>query len=453
MSDSSKKVLEKNAHGEYVFTPYGEFLSYYHAHVQIFSQLIERKKLPKAESDSLSQRIKSFMLSNIKKSDHFFENIKNFAGFLEMNQANLQEYLNNNFLEILNKVQAKLKSQEIEKLSTEQGNKKNFNSILEELNSLFGEKLLKNIQFVKEEGRVVLVDLTTGNRIESQSYSAEESSSEKITTKKEVEVIVREPEKSILKEIIELYGNELQGIKLEAQNPNNFISTADIPLPTKADKKQEKEELEIIEDLQFEDGSTQSLPENSANEVVDLDFLLSQVPEKIKDPIDDFLFKEYSNLLKIIQSYQAAKDTEGYNHWLSQSSEIERSFVSIRNYTARELKGESVNWGNVFRNISDKTNLTEDSLNNLKRRIEIFKQTKIIQDECIMEFKQLPPQILNLVKSAWPHILNSFERMPKVDEVEDGFQNILSRIKNENENKAISQVLQKITKKLQSLVE
>ena len=41
MSDTSKRVLERSQTGEYEFTPYGEFLSYYHAHLQIFNKFIE----------------------------------------------------------------------------------------------------------------------------------------------------------------------------------------------------------------------------------------------------------------------------------------------------------------------------------------------------------------------------------------------------------------------------
>jgi len=459
MSDSPKKVIEKNSHGEYVFTPYGEFLSYYHAHVQIFNQLIERKKLTKNESDSLSQSIKSFMVTNVKKTDHFFENINNFAGILGISQANLQSYLNENFLGILNKVQEKLKGQEIEKQASSSGvGNKSYNSILEELNDIFGEKLLKNIKFIREEGRIVLVDLTTGNLIEPKSSTTgEEPASQQVSKKTEPELIHRGPEKSILKEIIELFGGELKGQTLEVQNPNNFISTAEMQPASRAEKKPEKEELGIIEDLQFEDDSIQQEPqsqmEGNENQTMDLDFLLSQVPEKPKDPVDDFMFKEYSAIMKAIQSYQSAKDMEGYSRWMSSCSELEKCFISIRNYLAKEQKGEAVNWENIFRTISQKTDLTEDSLRNLKGRIEIFRQTKSVQDGCIQEFKNLPPQVLGIAKSAWPHIANSFELMPDIENVESSIQNILSRIRNENERKPISNILVSAITKLRQVLE
>lgn len=75
MSDTSKRVLERSQTGEYEFTPYGEFLSYYHAHLQIFNKFIQEKPIPQKERDQLYQRIKGYMVANVKKSDHFLRKL------------------------------------------------------------------------------------------------------------------------------------------------------------------------------------------------------------------------------------------------------------------------------------------------------------------------------------------------------------------------------------------
>lgn len=46
MSENDKKVIEQNSHGEFELTAYGEFLSYFHTHIQLFNGLISAKKFP-----------------------------------------------------------------------------------------------------------------------------------------------------------------------------------------------------------------------------------------------------------------------------------------------------------------------------------------------------------------------------------------------------------------------
>ena len=112
MSDTSKRVLERSQTGEYEFTPYGEFLSYYHAHLQIFNKFIQEKPISQKERDQIYQRVKGYMVANIKKSDHFFEKIGDFASLLQMDVEELEKHLNESFIEVLTKVQDKLREQD-----------------------------------------------------------------------------------------------------------------------------------------------------------------------------------------------------------------------------------------------------------------------------------------------------------------------------------------------------
>ena len=188
MSDTSKRVLERSQTGEYEFTPYGEFLSYYHAHLQIFNKFIQEKPISQKERDQIYQRVKGYMVANIKKSDHFFEKIGDFASLLQMDVEELKKHLNESFIEVLTKVQDKLREQEMEKLSS----KKDFAHITEELVFKLGEIFPPNCRFVLRDGLLVIENISTGElvkpvgllgAIKEEQQKAQEKLAARVTNK------------------------------------------------------------------------------------------------------------------------------------------------------------------------------------------------------------------------------------------------------------------------------
>lgn len=109
----TRKVIERNAEGEYALTAYGEFLSYFHTHIQLFGTLVSQKKISPKEQEALKNKIRSYIVNNVQKTDHFFDQLPQFAQFLEISTQDLSAYMNRNFLGALNKVKTKLIEQEI----------------------------------------------------------------------------------------------------------------------------------------------------------------------------------------------------------------------------------------------------------------------------------------------------------------------------------------------------
>ncbi|MGQ2868961.1 hypothetical protein ACT532_19040, partial [Leptospira interrogans] len=64
MSGNDKKILEQNSHGEFELTAYGEFLSYFHTHIQLFNGLIYGKKISPTDQEVLKQKVRSYIVSN-----------------------------------------------------------------------------------------------------------------------------------------------------------------------------------------------------------------------------------------------------------------------------------------------------------------------------------------------------------------------------------------------------
>lgn len=508
MTDLTKRVLERSPTGDYDFTPYGEFLSYYHAHLQIFNKLIQDKESGPQQKDAMYQSIKSYMVDNVKKVDHFFEQVNKFAVILEVHPEDLRQYLNNNFLDMLNRVQTKLKDQELEKLQ----NRSDFNSITEELLYKYGEIFPENCRFIVKDDLLVVQNMRTGDVVfkpggimgqinEEQKKLQEKLEQARAPKPKEPEY---KPEVSILVELFNRHSDILTGEKLEIKE--DFVQVKEEPVK-EPPKKKETGLLDEVEDLSFEEdyqpqyqntGLTQSFtsisaenepgilddiefldskpkeeqpPEDDGSDLLDfLDSLKSEtstpkteveipiekpiVPEIKITPVapvvpkekpssgiaDSFDFKTYTEIMKKIQSFKTQNDTAGYNQWMSSASNLEKCFISIRTNINKE-PGSPVDWDKLYASMEAKTEFNREDLIKLNKRIKHLDQTKKVLDIAISELKKQSAEVIALLKSAWPHILNTFGDAPDYEKVNKKLMHLLSRIPNEEQREPILKII------------
>lgn len=518
MSDLAKRVLERSETGEYKFTSYGEFLSYYHAHLQIFNKFITEKPLSQKERDEIYSRIKSYMVSNVKKTDHFFEKINDFSSFLQISADDLKKYMNHNFVEVLNRVQDKLKEQELEKLSS----KKDFAHITDELVFKHGEIFPIGHKFVLNDGLLVIQNLQSGevlkpqgmlSAIKEDQIKEQEKLAARITHHKPKEVEYKE-ETSILVEIYDLYSDILTGEKLELKE--EFIQNTEIE-EKKSEPDKEPSDLDEIQDLQYEtepkqesvgllddieaydakitsinipalnsghtavnipafnSGTTQmnmpalaepsilddieeqyktktNVPVYETNPHSDILDLLNTTPtipvvQEEPDEADKFNYKQFSEITKIIQNYKLANDVAGYNNWMSKASDLEKTFISIRTNLSKEQQGQSFDWSKFYESVEARTKLKKKTVEKLKNKIKHLEITKTYLDISAKNLKNQTAEILNLVKSAWPHIILCFGDAPDYKLVEGKLNTLLAKIKNETQRQPIQKILfQAITK-------
>jgi len=523
MSDTSKRVLERSQTGEYEFTPYGEFLSYYHAHLQIFNKFIQEKPIPQKERDQLYQRIKGYMVANVKKSDHFFEKIGDFASFLQMDMEELKRHLNESFIEVLTKVQDKLREQEMDKLSS----KKDFAHITEELVFKLGEIFPPNCRFALRDGLLVIENVNSGEivkpvgmlgAIKEEQQKAQEKLAARVVSRPKEPVFV--PEKSILVEIYEKHEETLTGERLELKQ--DFLPEISEPEPAETEPPKEKGLLDDVEELDFEmeEESRPTYDSEESNEpgLLDdiegfdfqerpkreaiaeepaptddlLDFLDSvgnsepeqesepeldyksepkmdayEEPEveddpepepepeieiepeqEEPDPANSFTFKDYSEITKKIQNYKTSNDTTGYNQWIAGATDLEKCFVSIRANFNKEQTGQPVDWQKYYDTVASKTQLKRNTIETFKGRVKHLDFTKAVLDIAIKELKNQSPEVISILKSAWPHILATFSDAPDYDSVESNLKTLLARLKSDSQRVPIQTILLKGIQKL-----
>jgi|GEM_PF-4491971 len=273
MPDEKKKVLETTETGELQFTAYGEFLSYFHAHIDLFKKFLKSKGKPQDQIDSTIKTVKSFMTANVKKVDHFFDQMGEFANRLETTEQELSQYLSANFLETLPKIQAKLRDQEMAKGNEEEAPRvaRTYTSLLQEIVEGIPFTMPKSNKFRQDGILLVMENTKTGAVIQPQGLMSESLKAAKASIEaqsiakakvaediensaialpdapipKEAPPPVKKPaivalpqEKSILQEVVEsvpLKGKKLN-IKIgpDFDEPEDSVATEPVPKPKAA---------------------------------------------------------------------------------------------------------------------------------------------------------------------------------------------------------------------------
>ncbi len=471
MADNPKKVLEKKGQGEYDFTPYGEFLSYFHAHIDLFKKLLKAKNKDAAQIDTIIKSAKSYMTANVKKTDHFFEHLPQFATLLGLPQAEISAYLNQNFIDVLGKVKEKLKSQELEKL--DKVPEVHYDRIAEEIIERLQFSFPPGFRFAEKGILLVLENEKTGEIIEPQGLMAESAKAALAISKSPDEKtpppsltealtqanappqpivkktsILAEKEISILQEIVDKFGNSLTGEKLEIHlgpPPGEHHHEE----PTKTETTNDDYE---IEDLEFEGDSSDNSDANETNtsDSYEDDFDINIEPDTSSEPAppnDPYLsktevysLKEYIELTALIGGFQQKADQAGYQNWLRGLSEFEKTIVSLRTSLLKEQKGESISFDQIFQGIVDKTEFQKETLNKLLLKLRNFQWVKMTLDRAIVELKKGTPEFVNLVRMAWPHIQKAFFDIPNYQQVQKTLKGILSRVNDESHRKEFTRI-------------
>ncbi len=487
MADNTKKVLEKTGQGDYEFTAYGEFLSYFHAHIDIFKKVLKSKNTDPGKIDEIVKSVKAYMTANIKKTDHFFEHLPQLATLLGVPQNEISNYLNSNFIDVLGKVKEKLRAQELEKIENSPG--VHYDRITEEIVERLAFKFPAGFRFVEKGILLVLENEKTGEIIEPQGLMAESAKAALAITNspdekapppsltaaltqanapppppvKKVSIIPVQ-EKSILQEIVELFGEGLTGKKLDIQMGPPISDSPMEELPKKGAPKDDYE----IEDLEFEGDTPAEAPNTHSEESnePDSDPMLDDfgdIPEQVPEPIEEvspvdplfetaesYSIKEFIDLTSQITSFQQKADQVGYQNWLRGLGEFEKTLISLRTTLLKEQKGESVAWEEIFNGITSKTQFQHQTLVYLLEKLRNFQWVKMTLDRVIIELKKGSPEFVNLVRLAWPHIQKAFFDAPNYDVVQRTLKGILSRVNDEAHKKEFTRIFTMALNFLQS---
>ena len=177
--------------------------------------------------------------------------------------------------------------------------------------------------------------------------------------------------------------------------------------------------------------------------------------EIIQPKINSTAFQNfnYINYLQITRSIDKLKsDKNEYNDWISKASVLIKTFISIQANISKVSRGEDLDWNNYFQNVSQKSGLELHILENFKSRIEILNLTKKFLDISVSELKKQPENVQKILKTGWPHIVDTFGESPDFDKVLEKLDIVLSKIKEESIRTPIEKILKLAIKNLRQRV-
>ncbi|EQA46909.1 hypothetical protein LEP1GSC050_0636 [Leptospira broomii serovar Hurstbridge str. 5399] len=412
----TRKVIERNAEGEYALTAYGEFLSYFHTHIQLFGTLVSQKKISPKEQEALKNKIRSYIVNNVQKTDHFFDQLPQFAQFLEISTQDLSAYMNRNFLGALNKVKTKLIEQEI--AADQSPKKKRYGRITDEIIEGLGFLLPKGFRFEQQEEVLYLIDGTTGKKVESvaSAEAIRDGAKAAATVTKAAPVPVRKgPETPILQEILSKYGDLFVGTPIVLKKEE--LEEDDIPIQVNAN-----EILSEVEDLKFEGG-----------------FAFDDDPPATppEQPVI-IAFSRYMEQVGKVRTFQKAGQLEEYKRWVSTLPSEENALVQLQSSLLKESKGEVVDWDGILSQLAGRTGLSDHRLRKVLELGRDFFRIRNQLESSWNRAKTASPAVSDLVKKAWPHILRVMDEYPEMGQLKVKMDQLLSRIPDVSQRKILS---------------
>ncbi|EKO61402.1 hypothetical protein LEP1GSC082_2405 [Leptospira kirschneri str. H2] len=443
MSGNDKKILEQNSHGEFELTAYGEFLSYFHTHIQLFNGLISGKKISPTDQETLKQKVRSYIVSNIQKTEQFFDHLPKFAEFLGMSQSDLSAFMTKNFMNTHAGIKNKLIEQE--KANIGKPKRKRYSRISEEILETIGELVPPGKRFIGMEGYVVLRDDATGKDLEPSASSFgeapkqtnEESESgqgvvKKVTpqTSSPAVPLKKQPEKLILTEILDRFGSEFSGKVLELKREE--FEEAEITDPVAVGGNEEL--LTEVEDLQFEGFEEPTFLEDTSVE-----------PE---EPPVNILFSKYMESVNRVRQFQKDGQPDAYKKWVMALPSELSALVQLHSFVLKEMKNEPLDWNSTLSSISSRTGLTEKRLWKVLDLTRIFAEFRAGLEKAFVSSKTAGPGMEELVKKAWPHILKIFEEYPNTSSLRQKLDQLFTRIPDATQRKKLSDLFLPLLQKL-----
>ncbi|EMK13898.1 hypothetical protein LEP1GSC132_2389 [Leptospira kirschneri str. 200803703] len=443
MSGNDKKILEQNSHGEFELTAYGEFLSYFHTHIQLFNGLISGKKISPTDQETLKQKVRSYIVSNIQKTEQFFDHLPKFAEFLGMSQSDLSAFMTKNFMNTHAGIKNKLIEQE--KANIGKPKRKRYSRISEEILETIGELVPPGKRFIGMEGYVVLRDDATGKDLEPSASSFgetpkqanEESESgqgvvKKVTpqTSSPAVPLKKQPEKLILTEILDRFGSEFSGKVLELKREE--FEEAEITAPVAVGGNEEL--LTEVEDLQFEGFEEPTFLEDTSVE-----------PE---EPPVNIPFSKYMESVNRVRQFQKDGQPDVYKKWVMALPSELSALIQLHSFVLKEMKNEPLDWNSTLSSISSRTGLTEKRLWKVLDLTRIFAEFRAGLEKAFVSSKTAGPGMEELVKKAWPHILKIFEEYPNTSSLRQKLDQLFTRIPDATQRKKLSDLFLPLLQKL-----
>jgi len=223
-------------------------------------------------------------------------------------------------------------------------------------------------------------------------------------------------ENSILKEVLEKFGNQLD--IPEKLVPRSFAD--------------ESAGEEILDSTDEEFDESESGEETTA----------------VQNPIA-FSFSNFLDVMKKLQDFQTRQDQDGYRRWLSSEAGIEdKILVAVRNFEKKEKAGGLVNWNDEYSNLSGRLGCRADYVNRVHEHLKSLYQVHSIWSSLMQAAKSAPAAQMEDLRRLWPQIKLLFDEGGTSSTLNSRLQILLLAIPDPVRKENTKQILEPYLKRL-----
>ena len=256
--------------------------------------------------------------------------------------------------------------------------------------------------------------------------SEEEPAPKKEEIKKEEPPQSEPPDTSIIQEILEKFGGQLQ--VSDSLVPSTGLEEFEqMEAATQARQEEKKAAREAAAIPVHEQSLIQEILERFGTQLKVSDKLVTSsgldeegvdfddeedsapTPEAPKEEIFTPLpldFKSYMDLTKTLQAFQKSGDQRAYRIWLiNDAGPSGKAFVGLRKVGHKERQGESILWEDEYYDLSSDVGVTIRQVKDFHSRMKKYSHLQQKLSRLGQEAQKYGPELVKMVRQIWPQIL------------------------------------------------
>lgn len=476
------------------------------AYLQLFRSVLAKRPMDAAAKEQLIQKLSAHMDSVIRTTDDLIPRIPEFATMLGVGAAPLSTFIGTNFLQALQMV-AKQQPQAAPVAPRPSGKPSSF---LVEIIQFSPSGLPAGSRFeTAESGFLKLI--TPQGEVMSQSFlmsgdaGAPEisydaaPSTPAASSPSPVQDQARGPaapqaprppqgaEKSILKEILERFGNQIdipeklvpkdlgdESAEVEifegepdeeeatvSSAPASAASPGAPPAERPAAKRESSILREMVEKFANDlDIHEKLVPRDLGDDSAEEDVFATQEEEAEEEPVATpvvdapipFPFTSYLDVIKRLQEFQASGDQGAYRAWLANEASSEaKVLVAVRNFERKEKAGGAVNWSEEYYNLSTRLACKPAYVERVHKHIIKLSRVHALWNQLTQTARSAPPALMEDLKRLWPQIKLLFDEGGTAAALSSRLQILLLAVPDPSRKASLKQTLDSYLQRLAAI--
>jgi len=487
---------------------------HFRAYSKLFAAVLQKKNAPPEARAQVSSRLQDYLKKNIHSTDDFINHIARFAQMLAVPENALATFIGANFMSALAAARKEMQTSsrpEVVKAPTPaappSSKPRVFTSIIDEILHKFGglvqppdhfeELELGLLKFVSDDGDLLPATLGGPSAAPASSQSGPAATvtgkapmaagtaqtAAPASTPAAKPAFLRPPEKPLIDEILEKFGNVLDipeklevpdfgpeppaaagaGATAASASPAAAAGAGNVSTPAPRPVSRKKEE-QLIDEILNKFGNVLDIPGTlhpadglgSPASMGDGGVEQESYTPSYEDHAPSFepipcSFQEFMAVMRLLQEFRTSGNQDGYKVWLTEKAgTVGKAIVGLRNMEGRLSAGQ---FAAEYQSLGQRLGVEALAMEDLHGRTRVYARMQKEVSELTQKLKQMQPDAIAQVRRIWPQILLLFNEPGTVDGYESQMKMILLQVSVPALREKIIELLRPTFQAIESLYE